>query len=168
MRLSSRLGFDFLRPAPQPWRAYLLLVSGALCLSLAVTAWNRNNSEQPAPQGPGKAARTTAASQGTSATSSTQLQAVHRRLNLPWGRIMHSLDASLPEDVVLLSVEPDAEKARLQIGAEAKNYEAMADFLRALNAGNVIRGAVLVTHQVKVEDKDRPIRFAISAQWATP
>lgn len=168
MRLSSSLDFDFQRPDPVRWRGYALLAAGAACLALGVMTWQNGEAEQVAARKPARAASPAPAANGAASLAAPQLQVVQRRLNLPWGRIMQALDTSLPEDVVLLSIEPDAEKARIQIGAEAKNHEGMTEFLRALNAGGVMRGALLVNHQIRSEDKDRPIRFSITAQWAMP
>ena len=66
--------------------------------------------------------------------------------------------------MVLLTVEPDAEKGRIQIGAEGKTAAAMTDFVSALASHNAFSGAVLVSHQVRAEDQDKPLRFTVAVQ----
>ena len=79
--------------------------------------------------------------------------------------ILTAIDQAVADHVVLLTVEPDAEKGRIQIGAEGKTAEAMTTFVSALANNPAFSSAVLVSHQVRAEDQDKPLRFTVAVQW---
>jgi hypothetical protein len=86
-------------------------------------------------------------------------------LSLPWGHILSGIDSAVPDDSVLLSVEPDAERGLLQIVAESKTAEAMTAFVGSLARGGKFAGVLLVSHQVRTDERDRPFRFTLTARW---
>ena len=96
-------------------------------------------------------------------------EAVVRELTLPWGSLIRALERSTTRDVVLLQLQPDAQQRVLKLTAEAKNREAMFDYVRRLTASGAIAEAHIVSHQVQREDPQRPIQFALQATLkATP
>ena len=88
-----------------------------------------------------------------------------RNLNLPWDKLFESLEAAMPETVVLLALEPDAEKQVLKIGAEAKDSAAMFAFIEALGARAAFGAVLLVKHEINEQDATRPYRFQVEAHW---
>ncbi len=92
-------------------------------------------------------------------------QNVITRLALPWDALFSEIDSSVNDKVTLLSVEPDAEKKDLHIAAEAKDLTAMLDYEKRLQASALFRNVHVVSHQVQLQDPQRPVRFVIQAGW---
>ncbi|MDO9420111.1 MAG: hypothetical protein Q7T66_05545 [Herminiimonas sp.] len=90
---------------------------------------------------------------------------VIRHLSMPWDELFREIEASLNEEVTLLSVEPDTEKQEIRITAEAKNLIAMLDYMKRVQDMTSFKDAHIENHQIQVQDSQRPVRFLISAQW---
>ncbi len=90
-------------------------------------------------------------------------EAVVRELTLPWGPLVRALERSASRDVALLQLQPDAQSRVLKLTAEARNREAMFDYVRRLAASGPVAEAHIVSHQVQKDDPQRPIQFALQA-----
>lgn len=88
-----------------------------------------------------------------------------RRITLPWNELFGTVEAVLSKDVALLDMEPDADKQLLKIVGEAKDIPAMFDFIRSLEGKEMFRSVILQSHQVQLQDPQRPIRFSLLADW---
>lgn len=162
MRIAPRLQLDFaVRKRALP-PGYWLLAAGAFCALLAGFALEerRGATEKAAAE---EKARRIAAKKPAGTVQ--RFDALNRRLATPWGMILTAIDQAVADHVVLLTVEPDAEKGRIQISAEGKTAEAMTTFVSALANNPAFSSAVLVSHQVRTEDQDKPLRFMVAVQW---
>lgn len=90
---------------------------------------------------------------------------VLRQLSLPWDTLFRAVESSAGKDVALLSVEPDLRKGMVKISAEAKNFDAMLDYVRQLGKRDVFGSVMLQNHQVQQADPEKPIRFSLLAVW---
>jgi len=90
-----------------------------------------------------------------------------RQLNLPWDRLFLAMESAASDRVALLSIQPDARKRTIRISGEAKNLEAMLDYLARLRSQEILSQVVLASHEIKAQDPDKPVRFSLSAKWAT-
>ena len=90
---------------------------------------------------------------------------VIRLLSPPWEDVFLTLEREGGKDVAILSVEPDPVSAQVRVGAEARHTAAMIDYLEHLREGGRLSPAVLQSHQVLVEDPNRPLRFTFTASW---
>lgn len=90
---------------------------------------------------------------------------VQGRLGLPWDALFNEIEATVDEHVTLLSVEPDAEKGALHVTAEARDLGAMLAYGKRLAASARFKDALIQSHQVQVQDPQRPVRFVVAAQW---
>lgn len=86
-------------------------------------------------------------------------------LNLPWQALFSSLEQIKPKNVALLSLEPNAGKHVLRIFAEAKQAEDMLEFVRLIRQQPQFTEAVLVKHEVYMQDPNRPLRFSVETVW---
>jgi len=164
MRIVPRLQLDFAARKRAMPPGYWLLAAGAFCALLAgLTLEERLAAAEKAAAE--EKARRIAAEKPAAAVQ--RFEALDRRLATPWGMILTAIDQAVADHVVLLSVEPDAEKGRIQIGAEGKTAEAMTSFVSALANNAAFSSAVLVSHQVRAEDQDKPLRFTVAVQWRT-
>jgi len=161
MRPVPRLRLDFAPRRRGLNAGYWLLAAGAVCALLAGVALEERHAAAEKAAAEEKARRVAAEKP---AGAITRFDAIDRRLATPWGMILTAIDQAVADHVVLLTVEPDAEKGRIQIGAEGKTAEAMTDFVSALAGHSAFSSAVLVSHQVRAEDQDKPLRFTVAVQ----
>lgn len=92
------------------------------------------------------------------------LSRVAAELNTPWSPLFHALEQA-PQKIALLSVEPDAHKRELILTGEAKDFKEMLDYVRYLQGVGMLSGIALQTHQINQQDRDKPVRFRITAAW---
>ena len=90
-------------------------------------------------------------------------EAVVRQLTLPWGALIGTIEQVATRDVAILQLQPDAEQRLLRLTAEARDREAMFEYLRRLSGARGLGEVHLVSHQVREEDPQRPIQFSIQA-----
>jgi hypothetical protein len=90
-------------------------------------------------------------------------EAVVRHLTVPWGPLVQAIEQAAIREVAVLQLQPDAESRTVRLTAEAKNAEAMFEYLRRLTAAKGIADAHLVSHQVQREDPLHPVQFTIQA-----
>lgn len=102
------------------------------------------------------------------ALSARQVEAMNkaiRQLNLPWPALFASIENVLNERVALLALEPDAVRRILRIEGEAKSSDDMIDFVGALRNEAAFTSARLVRHEINENDRNKPYRFVLEAQW---
>ncbi|MDC8757632.1 hypothetical protein OIK44_08540 [Janthinobacterium sp. hw3] len=90
------------------------------------------------------------------------------RLNLPWRALQEAVAAATPATVALLTLEPDARKRVLKLGAEAKTSEAMIAYVEELKRQELFASVALTRHDINEQDPNRPVRFQLEARWAAP
>ena len=95
-------------------------------------------------------------------------ESVVRQLTLHWAALIGALEQAATRDVALLQLQPDAEWRLLHLSAEARDREAMFEYLRRLGSAQGLAEVHLVSHQVQSEDPLRPIQFAVQAAIREP
>lgn len=90
-------------------------------------------------------------------------ESVVRQLALPWGSLIQAIEQSATRDVAILQLQPDAETRSVRLTAEARNRQAMFDYLRRLGAAPGLGDVHVVSHQVQREDPRQPIQFSVQA-----
>jgi len=90
-------------------------------------------------------------------------ETVLRQLALPWSTIIETIESATTDDVALLQMQPDAQQRQLRLAAEARNQEAMLEYLRRLSAAKALADVHVASHQVQTEDPQRPIQFTVQA-----
>lgn len=89
-------------------------------------------------------------------------------LSTPWTAVLADLEIASRDSagrVSVLSIEPDAEKHRVRISAESRDLSEALAYLGKLQESRSLRYPMLDSHEVVADDKDHPVRFAMSAQW---
>lgn len=87
------------------------------------------------------------------------------QLSTPWNQLFSSVeDISAPE-VAVLGIASDSDKRRVKISAEARNLNAMVVFLRKLETRPTLADVFLQSHQIQLQDPQRPVRFVVTAAW---
>jgi hypothetical protein len=88
-----------------------------------------------------------------------------RQLNLPWNKLFMALESTANNQVALLSIQPDARKQLIHISGEAKSLETILDYIAQLRSQETLAQIALTSHEIKLQDPDKPVRFSLSAKW---
>jgi Tfp pilus assembly protein PilN len=91
--------------------------------------------------------------------------AINQRLGAPWQKLLAMLESYVDEPVALLSIDPDLTKKDLLLTGEARNLDALLDYMRFLKRQSMLTNVTLQSHQVNKQDNEKPVRFRISATW---
>jgi hypothetical protein len=86
----------------------------------------------------------------------------------PWSVLLQELETASHDSggaVAVLAVEPDREKGRIRIVAEARDLPTALAYIERLQKSNALRYPMLDSHEVRTEDRDQPVRFQLSAEW---
>jgi hypothetical protein len=88
-----------------------------------------------------------------------------RRLTVPWESLFHALESTGNQNITLLSIEPDIEKQQVKIKGEAKDFNALVNYITHLQGQEVFGSVYLQNHDVQQQDPDKPVRFSLLAAW---
>jgi hypothetical protein len=91
-------------------------------------------------------------------------EAVVRQLALPWSAMVRTVEGAATPDVALLQMQPEARERLLRLTAEARSEQAMLAYLARLAAADSLADVHLASHQVLLEDPQRPIQFVVQAR----
>ena len=99
---------------------------------------------------------------------SEEATSITRELGTPWTGLLADLETASHASegqVAVLAVEPDHEKHRILIKAESKDLSLALAYLKRLQDSHSLRYPMLDSHEVVADDKDHPVRFAMTADW---
>ncbi|TCV89640.1 PilN domain-containing protein [Sulfurirhabdus autotrophica] len=96
-----------------------------------------------------------------------QANATLQKLALPWEGLFKSLESSNPDTIALLAIQPDAGKQVMKLNGEAKDLNAMLDYIKQLQQDKILANISLLTHEISQRDPEKPVRFTLSATWRT-
>jgi hypothetical protein len=172
------LSLDYQRSArPFPWLGLAMLVSALLALALMggyyhelsqrIELWESRVDHDERLAGHRARALQPATVQAAreQALEVQHANQVLRQLSLPWDTLFKAVESSGGKDIALLSMEPDLRKGTVTISAEAKNFDAMLEYVRQLGKRDVFDSVLLQNHQVQQTDPQKPIRFSLLAVW---
>ena len=134
---------------------YRLLVARRAGLELKLEAANRHNRPEP----------------GADARAAGFADAAGRmaaELGTPWTALLAELEAASRDttgQVAVLSIEPDHAKHNVHITGEAKDLPLALAYVERLQASRLLHYPMLDSHELKTDDPQRPVRFAMSAEW---
>ncbi|HEY4448486.1 MAG TPA: hypothetical protein VGN03_07795 [Steroidobacteraceae bacterium] len=163
------------RRAPLTLAGALLLVTGALAIAAAcleyrqleasraglemkVAAANHSNHRDPAQD-----VRNTALTHDA--------ERIAQELSMPWTGLLRELEGASHDsasDIALLSVEPDESKHMVRVTGESRDLPRVLAYVGRLQTSALLRYPMLETHEVRSDDPQRPVRFAVSAEWRQP
>jgi hypothetical protein len=89
-------------------------------------------------------------------------------LGTPWSLLLQELETASQDvgsTVAVLAVEPDRDKGRIRIVAEAKDLPTALAYIERLQKSHALRFPMLDSHERRTEDHDQPVRFQLSAEW---
>jgi hypothetical protein len=163
-----KLEIDFTgRSRRSPWAGRLLLavalgLSVDMALSYRDLKASAKSHEATLAQGQSRhlAARKVAPEEIAAARDTVE------RLGLPWGRLFGALEGAASDQVALLGIEPDPKAGTVLISGDSKNYLATLTYVLNLSRSEGLERVQLVRHEVKAQDRQAPVSFAVSAGWS--
>ena len=91
-----------------------------------------------------------------------------QELGTPWTALLAELEAASTDSnnqVAVLSIEPDHAKRLVRITGESRDLPTALAYVQRLQQSTLLRYPMLDSHDVKNDDPQRPVRFALSAEW---
>ena len=89
-------------------------------------------------------------------------------LGTPWTKLLAELEDASHDSagqIALLSVEPDHGKRNVRITGESRDLPLVLAYVKRLQTSALLRYPMLDSHDVKTDDPQRPVRFAMTAEW---
>lgn len=165
---TQRLDLDFIAAPRSTWLGRGVLLLGVLCAvagaGLAATAWQARQTEQDALADLSRSSSRRVSRVPADPALVRSAASVARDLQMPWGQLLQALEGIPSRDVAVLSIEPTAAQRTLRITADARNADAMFDYLAQLKQ-QALTQVVLTSHQVQPQVPGTPIRFQVQARW---
>jgi Tfp pilus assembly protein PilN len=155
----NRLGLDFVHRARSPWPARLLLAV-ALGVSLDVALSYKSLSSAVA-LSEARLARSQPRSAPARKVSAEELAAVRETVDL-----FAALESAASDQVALLGIQPDPKGGTVVISGDSKDYLAALSYVLNLSRTEALDRVQLVRHEVKANDPQSPVAFAVSAGWS--
>lgn len=90
------------------------------------------------------------------------------RLSTPWDAFFVGLESVKNSNVAILSIQPDIRSGQLQIEGEAKDYAAVLTLVAQLRVTKPFSDVFLLRHEIKRDDPQHPVSFALSTHWIKP
>lgn len=160
-----KLDIDFRRAARRsPWAGRVLMaVSAAVALDAGLAY---RDARQVIDSNQAELAKAPAAPAHRASKEEVALaRNTVERLAMPWDGLFGALESAASEQVALLAVEPDAKAGKVLISGEGKDYLAALSYVLNLSRSAALSSVQLVRHEMRPEDPQRPVAFAVSATW---
>jgi len=140
------------------WLEYRQLQAARAGLELKLAAAQRSNHRDPAQD-------------VRNANFTQEIAKVAQELTTPWTGLLAELETASHDsasDIALLSLEPDESKHMVRVTGESRDLPRVLAYVERLQKSALLRYPMLETHEVRSDDPQRPIRFAVSAEWRQP
>jgi hypothetical protein len=89
-------------------------------------------------------------------------------LGTPWTKLLAELETASRDSegqISVLSIEPDHAKHNVHITGESRDLPVALAYVQRLQSSTLLRYPMLDSHDVKTDDPQRPVRFAMTAEW---
>ena len=86
-------------------------------------------------------------------------------LTTPWGNLLMAIEQADMQDVALLSLEPNSKKQLVILTGEAKNLNAVLQYIKQLQQTPILQQVYLQKHSIDESDASKPVRFSLLAKW---
>lgn len=86
-------------------------------------------------------------------------------LSTPWGQLLSGLEAVRTKQVALLLLEPNKKKSLVTLTGQAKNVDAMLQYVEAVAALPMLSNVYLQNHMIEMSEPGSPVSFTLLASW---
>lgn len=171
-----RLDLNFQKPPSRPSRTagWLLLVTGLALLIEMGVSYDRLQNDREAMNQEIKTSHIRLDMQTNDSTYQftdkdfEEGRQIINRLTTPWDAFFVGLESVKNSNVAILSIQPDMKTGLLQIEGEAKDYAAVLTLVAQLRVTKPFSDVFLLRHEVKRDDPQHPVTFALSTHWTKP
>lgn len=87
------------------------------------------------------------------------------RLHTPWETLFRDIELAQISEIALLAIQPNAERSIVMIEGEARSSSAILAYIGELEDQAALADVTLVSHEIRREDAEKPVRFTVTAQW---
>ncbi|WP_036303712.1 hypothetical protein [Methylotenera sp. L2L1] len=112
-----------------------------------------------------KAAQVTTVRKDIPLETKKQIKATVEALTIPWNELLVAVEKSDIQDVAILSLEPNRKKEQVILSGEAKNLQAVIDYINRLEEQVMLSKVYLQKHSVDEVSTSKRTRFTLIAQW---
>jgi len=93
---------------------------------------------------------------------------VIKQLNVPWQDIFKQLEKTMPPDIALLSIEPDAQRGQIRLQAEAESLDSLLRYASSLQNYSIFGRLNYSKHQINEQDPNKPVRLTFELGLSAP
>jgi hypothetical protein len=175
------MNLDFsARPSRPGLTSWLLLALGLAAAGWVMLAWQdadaaRGNAEMRLASLQAKPTQKATKPQRADAAALNLLQSRQRgddaarsQLNLPWARLLDTLQNSRPPEIAFLNLDADGRRGDFTLAAQAKNHAAMLDYFNALQRAPGMARVSLNRHELREADGVQALYFSLRGEWTQP
>jgi Tfp pilus assembly protein PilN len=172
---------DFFAPAARPaWFAWLLLGLGLAAALWTLQSWNAATVEQhrvetrlaslqgPAAPRQAKPARKPKREDAGGLNRQRADAAARDQLQLPWARLLETLQDIRTPEIALLSLEADGRRGDFTLAGLAMNHAAMLDFFDSLQHAPGFAQVSLTRHELRELEGEQRVHFTLRGDWTRP
>lgn len=102
------------------------------------------------------------------ATQVRAYSAAIRQLNMPWQHIFSDLERFTPQDVALIHIESDAQRATIKLQAEAKTLTSLLTYATNLQQQGIFGHITYSKHETNEQDANKPVRLSFELELKQP
>ena len=169
---ARRISVDFVsRRRPLTLAGSLLLILGAGAVAAACLEYraieDRRAGLELKLQSLNQRTHRDPAQEQRSAALTEEASRIADELGTPWTALLAELEAASRDsaEIALLSVEPDHAKHYVRITGESRDLPRILAYVQRLQTSSLLRYPMLESHDLKTDDPQHPVRFAMTAEW---
>lgn len=167
------LNLDFARTRlPTAWWQWLLLLGAAGLSAILLINYrsyvkdiNQLEREIRLADAPGAGTKSSPKMDAQTAKTVRSANQILERLHMPWETLFRDIELAQISEIALLAIEPNAERSTVMIEGEARNSSAILAYIGELEDQAALAEVRLVSHEIRQEDAEKPVRFIVTAQW---
>jgi hypothetical protein len=161
-----RLQLDFVRRVRSPWPGRVLVaVALALAFEMALSYKDLRDSVSRSEGSLARAQPRVAPARKLPAEELAAVRETVERIGMPWNRLFGALESAASDEVALLGIEPDPKAGTVVISGDSRDYLGVLSYVLNLSRARLNR-VQLVRHELKANDPQSPVSFAVSAGWS--
>jgi len=85
-------------------------------------------------------------------------------LNTPWNAVFDTLERAIPDEVDVISIEPDAAATRFRLETQAPTLAALLHATSVLGSAEGVGSVALVKHDTQEQHAERAVRLVMDVQ----
>ena len=170
----ARLDFDFHARTPTPFKLGIVLaIVGAAAL---IWAWSNLQAARATEAGlaarianieqtrPHKIAKPAAPAENPGQVTQAH---VASQMEYSWEPAFAALAAARSSKIALVSLEASQAKSQIKLVVESRHLADAVTYINALQQQPGVKRAVLVQHEVRMDDAQKPVRFNVVVELGT-